>query len=211
MSEPVYVIFFSKFSPRCTEYLQHISSIPAFSKLATLICVDNKEIRQRVQASVTLPLSEVPCMVRIHPHTGYAEMFDTDRSFAISETYRASHESEPEPSLPSSLQSISNLSAPYPTSSSSSSPAVSNLSTAPNADASVTPIDASGEVMNQGISTYHAIASNSTSVNHLSDGLEQRAVKKTDGAGGNIVSRAMQMQKERETETTSSPAQRPYS
>jgi len=172
-----------------------ISTIPAFYDTVTMICVDNESVRKRVLSHKALSITEVPSVIRIHPQNGYAEAFEGKKAFEIINAYVP----QPPPQPPQPPQQ-----PPQP-------PAQSLLSSF-EPESRSTPIESLGDYTS-GVTTYHPISTNTSAVNgtaNMSDGMD-RAVKKQEGAGGNIVSRAMQMQKERETESTAGTKPMPYS
>ena len=190
MSTPVHIVFYSKFSPVCNRFLQLISTIPSFYDTVTMICVDNETVRKRVISHKTLSITEVPSVIRVHPQNGYAEAFEGKKAFEIIGAY-AQPQAPQLPVQPQPPQSMLSSIDPEPRS---------------------TPIDSLGDYSTSGVSTYHPISTNTSAVNgsvSMSDGMD-RAVKKQEGSGGNIVSRAMQMQKERETESTGGTKPMPY-
>ena len=210
----VTVIMYSKFSPACTSFLEILSKVPTFKH--TLLCVDNEEIRKRVLSDSKLTISEIPCLFRIYERTGYVESFEGERAFTILNTHYNHYlekmerdqllRSQPQPQmsqmsqLPTPVQQTQALPPPV-------------QQTQPLPSKSQAPIQIEKDVTSQPplLSSNFSSPiedipdipdiSTSTNISNMSGmgGGMDRAVK-TGAGGGNIVSRAMQMQKERESD-----------
>jgi len=82
----VTVVMYSKFSKSCTNFLEILEKVPTFKH--TLLCIDNEEARKRVLSPQSkLNVSEVPCIFRIYERTGYVESFEGERAFTILNTH----------------------------------------------------------------------------------------------------------------------------
>lgn len=215
----VTVVMYSKFSQGCSAFLEILSKVPTFKH--TLLCIDNEDVRKRVLSPQSkLNVTEVPCIFRIYERNGYVETFEGERAFTILNTHYNHYleklekeqllRSSPPVSLPQTQlpqqqpyqqtqQQTQQLpqqpyqqaqSLPQQQTQLQSPPQSYEFDIAsqpPPTTMSSTPID-------QLDSSY--MASNMAS----NPGMQQvdRAVVKSGAA--NIVSRAMQMQKEREVD-----------
>jgi hypothetical protein len=81
----VTVVMYSKFSSSCTNFLEILAKVPTFKH--TLLCIDNEDVRKRVLSQSKLNVTEVPCIFRIYERTGYVETFEGDRAFTILNTH----------------------------------------------------------------------------------------------------------------------------
>jgi hypothetical protein len=82
----VTVVMYSKFSQCCSAFLEILTKVPTFKH--TLLCIDNDDIRKRVLSPQSkLNVTEVPCIFRIYERTGYVETFEGERAFTILNTH----------------------------------------------------------------------------------------------------------------------------
>ena len=82
----VTVVMYSKFSQGCSAFLEILSKVPTFKH--TLLCIDNEDVRKRVLSPQSkLNVTEVPCIFRIYEHNGYVETFEGERAFTILNTH----------------------------------------------------------------------------------------------------------------------------
>ena len=82
----VTVIMYSKFSQGCSAFLEILSKVPMFKH--TLLCIDNEDVRKRVLSPQSkLNVTEVPCIFRIYERNGYVETFEGERAFTILNTH----------------------------------------------------------------------------------------------------------------------------
>lgn len=209
------VVMYSKFSQACTSFLELLKKVPTFKQ--TLLCIDNEDVRKRVNSHPKLNITEVPCIFRIYEKTGYVESFEGDRAFTILNTHynyyleklerdqilRAQPLETPQPPVqthsplqPPRLQStnLTNLTND-----------IFDIASQPPSQTTMasTPIEQLGS---NSLDTYMHIQPLSSSGSNLTNTPSvDRAVK--SGSGGNIVTRAMQMQKERESDA---PAKGPH-
>uniref|UniRef100_A0A6C0KE22 Thioredoxin domain-containing protein n=1 Tax=viral metagenome TaxID=1070528 RepID=A0A6C0KE22_9ZZZZ len=208
------VVMYSKFSKVCTSFLEILEKVPTFKH--TLLCVDNDETRKRVISNLKLNVTEVPCIFRVYERTGYVESFEGERAFTILNTHYNHYieKMEKEQLLRSQIPQTTHIpqtqipqtqQTPLPQMQQTQPLRVSDdmfeiaSQPPPNTSTTSTPIEF------EPINTYmHIPPSQSNAVpdrttDRASDRSSDRAVK----SGGNIVSRAMQMQKERESDAPS--------
>jgi hypothetical protein len=77
---------YSKFSQGCSAFLEILSKVPTFKH--TLLCIDNEDVRKRVLSPQSkLNVTEVPCIFRIYERNGYVETFEGERAFTILNTH----------------------------------------------------------------------------------------------------------------------------
>lgn len=79
----MYAVLYSKFSQASQRFLALLENIPKLRTQATLLCIDNRQVRQRVMSNPKLPVQEVPCVIRIFADTGYTELFEGEQAFAL--------------------------------------------------------------------------------------------------------------------------------
>ena len=87
MDSNVHVLLYSKFSQACRKFIDTMENIPLFKDNVTLLCVDNKDVRNRILSNSKLNIKEVPCIIRIYD-SGYTEIFEGNRSFEVLLSYR---------------------------------------------------------------------------------------------------------------------------
>ena len=210
----VTVVMYSKFSSSCTNFLEILAKVPTFKH--TLLCIDNEDVRKRVLSQSKLNVTEVPCIFRIYERTGYVETFEGERAYTILNTHynhyleklekeqllRMAPPSPPPPPPPPPPPSPQMLppqmqQSPLPQQTQLQPPQMQQsqqnyefdiASQPPPTTMSSTPIDQLDQ----------------SSYTNPGPGIQiDRALK---SGSGNIVSRAMQMQKERES---GEPSKRP--
>lgn len=231
MTEEHIIVLYSKFSMACTKFMEMVNKIPNFQH--TLICIDHPEIRSRLKNSKKLTIREVPSIIRLHQVNGYAETFEGERAFALLNAryieYLQQTQIQLQQPLQQSFQQTSQQSFQQPSQQSfqqplqqplqqyepQTQPLVSSL--APPSKGSseekekkktslsdLMDISELGEVDREdnngnGIQSFHSVVPQ----NQIPP--TTGILKKDSSSGGNIVSRAMQMQKERESEPSGGP------
>jgi hypothetical protein len=81
------VLLYSKFSDACRMFMDGLNRVPEFKKTFNTICIDNKEVRERIVQNEKLNVKQVPCLLRIHESNGYVELFEGDKAFQILNSY----------------------------------------------------------------------------------------------------------------------------
>jgi hypothetical protein len=244
------ILLYSKFSPASRKFIETIETSDILEKQFTLLCIDNKKIRQRIQKSSKLNIKEVPCILRIYQDTGYAESFEGEKAFQLLNRYVKEIKKEIVTTTPQYIQPVQLLqknmnptivptNTPIqkplqpPSQLLPQMPQMPQLQELENVNISqlvpesqpkhdsiqkqqklinATSIDELGSDINRGqtMNTYmHVPKSVEFDIdieNRQRTVKTDRSVKSSDS--GNIVTRAMQMQKEREQESSMPPGPR---
>jgi hypothetical protein len=87
MESHINVLFHSKFSEPCKRILDIVRGIPLLQEATILVCVDNKEVREKIMMDGSLKINTVPCFMRIYDDSGYIESFEGERAFEVIESY----------------------------------------------------------------------------------------------------------------------------
>ena len=213
----MYAVLYSKFSPASQRFLAMLDNVPTLKSHATLVCVDNRQVRDRVMNHPKLQVQEVPCVIRIFADTGYTELFEGEQAFALAKNMIK--DVKEEPSVASTVPVNVNINAsqlPGPK-------LPQQMSLKQHMAIIDTPNSAPLPVVNEGANPYVQIAAanpvfeeipskpapptgvSSTYLNEIEKENMQRAVpertlKSNTNSGGNLITRAQQMQKERDAE-----------
>lgn len=83
MDEYVYVLFFSKFSEACKNFMTRLESFPEIKSNIASVCVDNKKVRAKISKQGTLQISKVPCIMKVYEASGKVEQFEGETAFSI--------------------------------------------------------------------------------------------------------------------------------
>jgi hypothetical protein len=202
------IVVYSKFSQASTKLIGMIDKNPPLKQNTHLLCIDNEEVRKRIIKSQKLNIKHVPCIMRLQENTGYVESFEGEKAFSLVNTYYIEYlerqqSQQPPPQPQQSYQQ------PQPQQSyqqPQQEPHRGNNSTTPLGNLmELTDDDTSSN--NNSLNTYLHIPSQLEGQNTNMPTVD-RAVKKESGSA-NIVSRAMQMQKERDNETSSNAPKMP--
>lgn len=192
-SDVINILIYSKFSQASSKLINLIEKNPPLKENTHLLCIDNEEVRKRIVKSKKLNIKHVPCMMRLYEKNGYVESFEGEKAFSLVNTYYIEYleqlQSQPPPQPPP-------LQSPQPQ--------------PPQRNSSTTPLGNLMELTDDDntLNTYLHIPSQLESQNTNMPSVD-RAVKKESGGSTNIVSRAMQMQKERDNETSSNGPKMP--
>jgi hypothetical protein len=229
------ILLYSKFSPASRKFVETVESIDNLEKEFNLICVDNKKIRQRIQKSSKLNIKEVPSILRVYQNNGYVETFEGEKAFQLLNKYIKEIKKVPQPvqllqknstipptNSPVQISSQIPQNPPVPISDNSFNNVSQLIPESPPRQDSIqkqqklinaTSIEELGTDINKGqtVNTYmHVPKSVEFDIdieNRQRTIKTDRSVKSSD-SGGNIVTRAMQMQKEREQESSMPPGPR---
>jgi len=226
------ILLYSKFSTASRKFVEMLDKLPNFN----LVCIDNKKTRERILKSDKLNVKEVPCVLRVYQETGYVESFEGDRAFQFLRTYMDQYNLQQTPISPplqtqqthlqESSQFVSQLlpeSKPrqdtiqkqqqsinaMSSMSSMSSMTPMNPMTPMTSITSIDDLDADinkGQTMNNYMHVPKSVEFDIDIENRQRSVKPDRSVKSSEG--GNIVNRAMQMQKEREKESSIQPVNR---
>ncbi len=74
------ILLYSKYSAHCKRLLTSITDSPIVNMLQ-MLCIDNSEIRERIQTNNNIDIQIVPCILVIHPD-GMVEKFESDKAFS---------------------------------------------------------------------------------------------------------------------------------
>jgi hypothetical protein len=198
------VVVYSKFSQASTKLIGMIDKNPPLKQNTHLLCIDNEEVRKRVVKSQKLNIKHVPCIMRLHESNGYVESFEGEKAFSLVNTYYIEYlerqQAQPPQPPPQQLQSYQQSQQPQQ-SYQQQEPPRGNSSTTPLGNLMELTDDEMPTQNSNTLNTYLHIPSQLDGQNTNMPTVD-RAVKKESGSA-NIVSRAMQMQKERDNETSS--------
>jgi hypothetical protein len=228
MSLEMYAVLYSKYSQASQRFLALLENVPKLQ--CTLLCIDNRQVRQRVMNNPKLPVQEVPCVIRIFADTGYTELFEGDQAFALVKgLMKDAKEGETvvpiAPQAPPTSPVI--VAAPAPEVSNLMGPKLPPQMSIKQHMASVemqgSPVVPNGapdteyiQISKNPVPTFDEVPSiaskpptgtNSVTTTYLNEiekenmqrGVPERSLKSNNN-GGNLITRAQQMQKEREAE-----------
>lgn len=222
------ILLYSKFSTASRKLVELIenNNIDDFN----LLCIDNKKVRERITKSKKLNIKEVPCIITLNQITGLAESYEGNRAFHLINSYieviRKQQEPPPiQPPMQMQMKQVPPMQPPIkqvPVQDESLNVSMLQPDCLPKQDSiqkqqkliNGTAIEDLGNDMNKGqtMNTYMHVPKSvefDIDIENRQRTLKtDRSVKSSDS--GNIVNRAMQMQKEREQES-SMPGQRPIS
>jgi len=100
------LFLYSKFSAVCKKFSEEINSIPGLKDKFNKVCIDNKNIRDRISKEGPMKITYLPCVLRIYTDTGYVELFEGENAFNLLEKYKQEvlPEKEPEPEFENSFE-----------------------------------------------------------------------------------------------------------
>ena len=210
------VLIYSKFSQACRKFFDMMEASPSFKEKSNMLCIDNKDARDRILKSDKLKISEVPSILRIYQDNGYVEIFEGEKAFILLSEYIAQEKPktpppppppppqpvyQPQPPQEIDDNSMSRLSpAKLPQKSSmQQNQKLINMSSLEDLGDSVEIRDHSIEVPNkvQNKNVHFDIEQENQQRN-----VPERSLKQA----GNIVSIALQMQKDREEAPSGRPS-----
>lgn len=221
------VLLYSKFSQASRKFIEMMEMVPIFKENISLVCIDNKDVRERVVKSQNLKINEVPSILRIYQETGYVETFEGDKAFILLNTYieemkKLHVQSRPPPSSsppqsqsqspsPPQQQDVSQLRPPAKPQQMSMKQHLLSLNELEEVETPDQNIQISKQSSPQPFSSSvpsQAPSVNSNKSSFLTEietenqqrGAPDRTIKSSGGGGGNIVLLAEKMKKEREQE-----------
>ena len=80
MNQNYYVILFSKYSSACKKFMDTVNT-GNLNLNFNYLCVDNKEIRERIVSSTEIDIKQVPCLLVINEQTGSIDKYEGQDSF----------------------------------------------------------------------------------------------------------------------------------
>jgi hypothetical protein len=89
MEQSFCVLLYSKYSPQCKKLMDGVTTCGFDFVTATgmsSLCIDNKDIRSRIESSNTIEITEVPCIL-IGYSDGGVEKFEGDTAFEWAGSY----------------------------------------------------------------------------------------------------------------------------
>ena len=78
----LWVFLYSNFSPKCKELVEIISNNDIASPF-TMLCIDDKNLRERVKNSKDFVIKYVPCILNVDSTTGIASQYEGDKAFEL--------------------------------------------------------------------------------------------------------------------------------
>ena len=231
----LYAVLYSKFSQASQRFLALLDNVPKLRAHATLLCIDNRQVRQRITSNPKLAVQEVPCVIRIFADTGYTELFEGEQAFALvknmmmdmkSSTLQAAPIPEvvsmttslPGPKLPHQMSVQQHMASVEmsPVAPPNNVQSVQSVQNLPNSQGA-TSVEGGQYVQIPKTPIFEEIPSKPPQVppssppqvsaaylteiekENMQRGIPERSLKSSN-SGGSIVTRAQQMQKEREQE-----------
>jgi len=80
MNQNYYVILFSKYSNACKKFMDTVNN-GNLNLNFNYLCVDNKEVRERIVSSTEIDIKQVPCLLLINEQTGSIDKYEGQDSF----------------------------------------------------------------------------------------------------------------------------------
>ncbi len=83
MNHQLCVLLYSKYSPRCKQIVGalHTAPVNLMSVIGlTLVCVDNEDIRSKIQSATSVEVSSVPTVLMVY-NNGGVEKYEGERAF----------------------------------------------------------------------------------------------------------------------------------
>jgi hypothetical protein len=78
----LWVFIYSKFSSRCNQLIELISSNDIDIQF-TMLCIDDKSMRNRIINNKDLNVQYVPCILQINQLTGVVSKYEADKAFEL--------------------------------------------------------------------------------------------------------------------------------
>ena len=100
MNNHTNVLIYSKFSQACRKFFDMMEASPSFKEKSNMLCIDNKDARDRILKSDKLKISEVPSILRIYQDNGYVEIFEGEKAFILLSEYIAQEKPKTTPPPP---------------------------------------------------------------------------------------------------------------
>ena len=193
-------LLFSKFSPSSKKLQLQLEKTPDILKALNLVCIDNKKIRQQVLNDTKVKVSFLPCLIRLNEQTNNFDIYEGQTVFDffsniqqnILDDSRLEKIRMEEERLEKKMQmQMTNTNTNVNANANVNTNTNSNKNETPK-KVSFTPIDD----LDQGIGTYIHIEKDETDKEH--DINTKNAEMIVKNSSGNLLSKAMKMQKERD-------------
>lgn len=212
MNNHTNVLIYSKFSQACRKFFDMVEASPSFKEKSNMLCIDNKDVRDRILQSDKLKISEVPSILRIYQDNGYVEIFEGEKAFNLLGEYIAQEkQNTPPPPPPQPVyqpqppQEIddNSMSRLPPTklpqkSSMQQNQKLINMSSLEDLGDAV-------ESREHSIEASHKAQNKNVHFDIEQENQQRNAPERSLKQGGNIVSIALQMQKDREEAPSNRP------
>jgi hypothetical protein len=181
------VLLFSKFSMSSTNLLKQINEIPELLESISIICIDNKKVREQILNDQKIKIKNVPCLIRINNNTENYDIYEGQNVFDFFKniTHKINQEKEillKQQKLKEEEEKLEKLKSKI------------ELEFKNKKTKKVTPIEELGD-NDSGIKTYTHIPKNEENTERE---LNEKKAKTTVKSDGNLLSMAMKLQKERE-------------
>jgi hypothetical protein len=75
------VLLFSKFSESSTKLLKQLSQTPELIESFNIVCIDNKKIRNQILNDKKIKIKNVPCLIRLNDKTNNFDIFQDQNVF----------------------------------------------------------------------------------------------------------------------------------
>ena len=189
------VLFYSKFSNACKTFINLLDKVPELKQNINMICIDNKDVIDRIMKNDKLEVKQVPCILRIYQTNGYVELFEGEKSFQFLNAYLSQVQPQPKPPQQVQTQQVQ----------------TQQLKGTPISELDMG--DDVNETEPKTISSYLHVPKNKDTMALQEDRpMPERAIKKIESHKANSITNiAMQMQKERDAvpPSTMNPAMNP--
>lgn len=100
MNNHTNVLIYSKFSQACRKFFDIMEASLSFKEKSNMLCIDNKDARDRILQSDKLKITEVPSILRIYQDNGYVEIFEGEKAFKLLQEYIAQEKQNTPPPPP---------------------------------------------------------------------------------------------------------------
>ena len=207
-------LLFSKFSPSSKKLQLQLEKTPDILKALNLVCIDNKKIRQQVLNDTKVKVSFLPCLIRLNEQTNNFDIYEGQTVFDFFsniqqnilddsrlEKIRMEEERLEKKAEDMRMEQIRiEKMQMQMTNTNTNVNANANVNTNTNSNKNETPKKVSFtpiDDLDQGIGTYIHIEKDETDKEH--DINTKNAEMIVKNSSGNLLSKAMKMQKERES------------
>ena len=92
------VLLYSKFSNASKKLLSQLQKTPLLLESISLVCIDNKKIREKILHDEKIKVQGVPCFIRLNEETGNFDIFEGHNAFdfftTMQDTIKENNEKE---------------------------------------------------------------------------------------------------------------------
>ena len=75
------VLLYSKFSHESNKLMKQLSTTPELLSSLTILCIDNKKIRDKIMNDEKIKVKGLPCFIRLNDDTGNYDIFEGSNAF----------------------------------------------------------------------------------------------------------------------------------